>query len=172
MAEHRNRKAAATTIDRAESSTSNWKLCRHHNCGGFLMSHPLPRRAFLQVTAGMSAAAVTGATAVRGGPPVPAAKSPGPPTRFQVACMTLPYAAFPLQRALTGLRNAGYRYVAWGVNHRENGKNVPVLAPEATPAQAREMGRRCRDLGLEPVMMFSTVYPEANNGLEVLRARI
>src|SRR5205814_8049246 len=80
--------------------------------------------------------------------------------------------AFSLQRALTGLRNAGYRYVAWGVNHRENAKNVPVLAPDATPAQARELGRRCRDLGLEPVMMFSTVYPEANNGLEVLRARI
>jgi sugar phosphate isomerase/epimerase len=93
-------------------------------------------------------------------------------TRFQIACMTLPYSPFPLQRALTGLRAAGYRYVAWGTTHRQDGKDVPVLAPDAAPAQARELGQRCRDLGLEPVLMFSTVYPEANNGLEVLRARI
>jgi sugar phosphate isomerase/epimerase len=87
--------------------------------------------------------------------------------------MTLPYAPFPLQRALTGLRGAGYRYVAWGTSHREEGgQNVPVLAQDATPAQARDLGQRCRDLGLEPVLMFSTIYPEANNGLEVLRARI
>src|SRR5207237_1475618 len=65
------------------------------------------------------------------------------------------------------------RYVAWGTSHREDGgKNVPVLAPDATPAQARDLGQRCRDLGLEPVLMFSTVYPEAKNGLEVLRARL
>lgn len=132
------------------------------------MSHPLPRRTFLQVAAAGLAA---GTTAVQ-----PAAAQtpaqPGPPTRFQIACMTLPYSQFPLQRALTGLRDAGYRYVAWGTTHREGGKVVPVLAPDATPAQARELGQRCRDLGLEPVMMFSGIYPEAKNGLEVLRARL
>ena len=35
------------------------------------------------------------------------------PTEFQVACMTLPYSRFPLQRALTGIKSAGYDYVAW-----------------------------------------------------------
>src|SRR5207237_8502983 len=40
------------------------------------------------------------------------------------------------------------------------------------PAPAQELADRCRDLGLEPVMMFSNIYPEAKNGLEVLRARV
>jgi sugar phosphate isomerase/epimerase len=46
-----------------------------------------------------------------------------------------------------------------------------VLAGDAAPEQARELGRRCRDLGLEPLMMFSGVYPEAPDGLEVLKSR-
>jgi sugar phosphate isomerase/epimerase len=94
------------------------------------------------------------------------------PTRFQIACMTLPYSQFPLQRALTGLRNAGYRHVAWGTTHRQDGKTVPVLAPDAPVGAARDLASRCRDLGLEPVMMFSTVYPEEENGLQILRRRI
>lgn len=97
----------------------------------------------------------------------------GKPTVFQHACMTLPYSGFPLERALTGIKSAGYRHVAWGVNHREaNGKNVPVLAEDATVESARDLAKRCRDLGLEPVMMFSTVYPEHARGLEVLTQRI
>src|SRR5947209_11474105 len=136
------------------------------------MSKPLKRRAFLQISAaGLAGAGVSAAprtVAAQGTDQKPA----GPLTRFQIACMTLPYSPFPLQRALTGLRGAGYRYVAWGTTHREDGKNVPVLSADATPAQARELGQRCRDLGLEPVLIFSTVYPEAKNGLEILRARI
>lgn len=136
------------------------------------MPNPLPRRAFLQAaSAGLSACAWTGQQVPASQPA--AAPPRGERTRFQIACMTLPYAPFPLQRALTGIRDAGFRYVAWGTSHREaGGKNVPVLAPDAAPAQARELAQRCRDLGLEPVLMFSTVYPEADNGLQVLRARI
>ena len=37
-----------------------------------------------------------------------AAAAQSAPTRFQLACMTLPYSAFPLERALTGIRAAGY----------------------------------------------------------------
>jgi len=84
----------------------------------------------------------------------------------------LPYSQFTLERALSGIRGAGYRFVAWGTTHQEDGKRVPVLAADAPPARARELATRCRDLGLEPVMMFSGIYPEANNGLEVLRQRI
>jgi sugar phosphate isomerase/epimerase len=63
--------------------------------------------------------------------------------------------------------------VAWGTTHKESdGKTIPVLAPDAPPEQARELGKRCRGLGLEPVMMFSTIYPEANGALEVLTSRI
>lgn len=94
-------------------------------------------------------------------------------TVFQHACMTLPYSQFPLERALTGIAAAGYRYVAWGVTHLEtNGKQVPVMAEDAAPELAKQLAKRCRDLGLEPVMMFSTIYPEHPRGLEVLTNRI
>jgi sugar phosphate isomerase/epimerase len=89
-------------------------------------------------------------------------------TRFQVACMTLPYAAFPLERALTGIKAAGYAHVAWGITHEKK----PMLPADATPEQARELAARCRDLGLEPVMMFSNIYPEHKDGLEVLTQRL
>jgi len=69
--------------------------------------------------------------------------------------MTLPYSRFPLKRALTGLQAAGYRYVALGTTHEEaTSQRVPVLANDASPERAKELGKACRDLGLEPVMMF------------------
>ena len=96
------------------------------------------------------------------------------PTQFQIACMTLPYGAFPLRRALEGINKAGYEYVAWGTTHRETagGEKVPVMAADAPPAKAKALAAQCRDLGLEPVMMFSRVYPEAENAVEVLTSRI
>ncbi len=95
-------------------------------------------------------------------------------TEFQIACMTLPYASLPLHRALRGIKNAGYEYVAWGTTHRDSpdGPRIPVMPHDAPPAKAKELATRCRDLGLEPLMMFSTVYPEADNGLEVLTQRL
>jgi sugar phosphate isomerase/epimerase len=121
----------------------------------------MDRRTFL-----LSAAATAGLRR-------PLAGAEPAPTRFQVACMTLPYSRFPLARALEGIKAAGYRYVAWGTSHNEgDGRNTPVIARDADPARARELGRRCRDLGLEPVMMFSGVYPEAADGFEVHRQRI
>lgn len=94
------------------------------------------------------------------------------PTTFQIACMTLPYSRFPLARALAGIKAAGFRYVAWGITHKEGGKDIPVLAPDAPPASARELAGRCRDLGLEPVLMFSTVYPEHRDAVAVLTNRV
>lgn len=98
--------------------------------------------------------------------------APPQPTEFQLACMTLPYSAFPLSRALQGIQQAGFKYVAWGTTHREEGKNVPVIAQDAPPDKALELASRCRDLGLAPVLMFSTIYPEAANGYEVLAHRL
>jgi sugar phosphate isomerase/epimerase len=94
------------------------------------------------------------------------------PTQFQIACMTLPYSQFPLTRALDGIKSAGYKYVAWYTNQKEDGKSVPVIAPDDPPEKAKELGRRCRDMGLEPLLMFSGIYPEAKNGLEVLTQRL
>src|SRR5947209_1793875 len=128
---------------------------------------PLPeldRRSFLRRSA-LGLAGLVAAPA--------AAADKGKPTTFQVACMTLPYAQFPLRRALTGLKGAGYRFVAWGTSHKEaDGKQVPVLPPDAPPDRAKELGRQCRDLGLEPLMMFSGVYPDAANHLDVLKSRV
>jgi sugar phosphate isomerase/epimerase len=140
----------------------------------------LDRRAWLRV----AAAGVAGLAAGAGGPAAgqqtqtltktkasPAER--GKATRFQVACMTLPYSRFPLARALSGIKGAGYRYVAWGTTHNEGtGKPVPVVAADAPPDRAKELGKRCRDLGLEPLLMFSGIYPEAPDAMEVLKARV
>jgi len=101
-------------------------------------------------------------------------KPTGQPTKFQIACMTLPYSQYPLERALAGIKSAGYQYVAWGTSHKEPGeaKGVPVMPADAPPAKAKELGQRCRDLGLEPLMMFSGIYPEDPKGPEVLTQRI
>lgn len=97
----------------------------------------------------------------------------GKPTEFQIACMTLPYSQFPLQRALEGIKAAGYRFVAWGTTHKEDGgKGTPVMPLDAPPESAKELGRRCRDLGLEPLMMFSGIYPEHNDAIGIFTNRI
>ena len=119
--------------------------------------------------------AATGAAISSGNTsPAWASEDNGEPTEFQIACMTLPYSAFPLKRALVGIKSAGYRFVAWGTSHQEtsSGEPIPVLPTDAPPHRATELAKQCRDLGLEPLMMFSTIYPEAENGLEMLTQRI
>lgn len=113
-------------------------------------------------------------TAAQATPAVaPQATQTGARTRFQLACMTLPYAAFPLERALTGIRASGYDHVAWGTSHRD-AANVhrPVMPLEAPAAQAAGLGARCRGMGLEPVMMFSTVNLEAPQAVDAHLRRI
>lgn len=87
----------------------------------------------------------------------PLALQAAAPTRFELACMTLPYSAFPFERALVGIRTAGFTRVAWGVTHEKR----PALALEAPPREAAALARQTRDAGLTPVMMFSTVMLEA-----------
>lgn len=93
-------------------------------------------------------------------------------TKFQVACTTLPYAQHSLGRAFSGIKASGYGFVALYTTHREDGKPVPVLAPDAPLEKAKEVGQRCRDAGLEPVLMFSGIYPEAKDGFPVLKSRL
>jgi len=94
-------------------------------------------------------------------------------TKFQIGCMTLPYAPFPLERALQGLAKAGCRYIGWGTTHMESsGQRVPVMGPDAPPSEARQLARKCRDLGLEPVMMFNITYVEAPDSIKVHTSRI
>ena len=104
---------------------------------------------------------------------VAAAANVPDPTKFQLGRMTLPYAAFPLQRALSGIAAAGYRYVGLGTTHQEQeADRVPVIAPDAPSAKAKELAARCRDLGLEPVMMFAGIYVEAPDSIRVHTRRV
>ncbi len=126
------------------------------------MKGKIHRRAFLQTAA-----------AVIGGLQLPLRAEGKSKTEFQIACMTLPYSQFPLERALKGIREASYKYVAWGTTHREEGgRETPVIAPDAPPEKARELGKRCRDVGLTPLLMFSGIYPEHKDAPEVFRSRI
>lgn len=126
------------------------------------------RRAALRAAVSLTGAAVLSNRSPAQQPPAQQ------PTHFQIACMTLPYSQFPLARALSGIQQAGFQYVAWGTAHREAGESrpVPVMPPDAPAAAAEELAKRCRDLGLTPLLMFSTVYPEATQGMAVLTQRI
>ena len=88
-------------------------------------------------------------------------------TNFQIGCMTLPYAQFPLARALEGIHAAGFKYVVWGTSHLESpGERKPLIAVDAPPIEAKRKADRCRSMGLTPVMLFSTVQ------LEIGRAHV
>lgn len=131
------------------------------------MNH-LDRRDFL-VTLPAAALACLG----KANPAAAQATGRGKPTHFQIACMTLPYSQFPFQRALEGIARSGFKYVALGTRHLESpGRQAPVLDLDAKPTEAKKVGDRCRDLGLTPVLMFSTVYVEAPNGLDAHKKRI
>jgi sugar phosphate isomerase/epimerase len=129
------------------------------------------RRGFLQAAATMGAVALPG---LFGNRQLWAQATTIKLTQFQIACMTLPYSQYPLARALSGIKAAGFEYVAWGTTHKEtgDGRGVPVMPPDAPPSKAQELGQRCRDSGLAPVMMFSGIYPEDPKGMEVLTHRI
>ena len=127
-----------------------------------MVRHLPSRREALGGLAAAAAAALT--------PPL---QGEAKPTEFQLACMTLPYAEFPLERALSGIASAGYKYVAWGTTHKNSpGKKDPVIAATASAADAKRLSDRCRDLGLQPVMMFSEIYVAAPESVPVHTRRI
>ena len=97
--------------------SSSRKPRRDHAADSSTEHDSLDRRAWLRVAvAGVATGMARVAEAQEAKSEPRSAR--GKPTRFQIACMTLPYARFPLQRALTGIQGAGYRYVAWGTTHR------------------------------------------------------
>ena len=49
---------------------------------------------------------------------------------------------------------------------------MPLMAADATPDDARKLAARCRDMGLEPLMLFSMIYPENDEAVKVLTSRI
>jgi sugar phosphate isomerase/epimerase len=138
--------------------------------GANVSANTLDRRAFLKMgVAALPLFACRGLRAAEGTSISPLRKK----TEFQIACMTLPYGQFPLERALSGIQSAGYQFVAWGTTHKESdGKSNPLMPADASPQKAKDLGQRCRDLGLTPLLMFSGIYPEAKEAVEVLTNRI
>jgi sugar phosphate isomerase/epimerase len=133
-------------------------------------SPQLRRRAFLKLGAAALPASVQ---RIRANAERSPASSASTKTRFQIACMTLPYSQFTFERALTGIKEAGYEFVALGTTHQDSsGKAIPVIAADAAPSHAKQVAEQCRDSGLKPVMMFSMIYPEAKNAAEILTYRI
>src|SRR5258707_8904290 len=104
-----------------------------------MQAAPLTRRAFLAASGALLSAAAQSSR----------------PTGFQIACMTLPYSQFPMNRAIQGIARAGFRHIAWGTTHFEGATRRPALAVDAPGSDAKLLASRCRDAGLEPVMMFS-----------------
>ncbi len=128
--------------------------------------HPaasLTRRGLLGLAAGAATSAASAASAT----------ASEAPTRFQIACMTLPYSGFSFARALDGIAAAGYEHVAWGTRHRgasgEPEELIDIDAPRSVALRLAAMGR---DRGLTPVMMFSRVYVGAENSVAAHTRRI
>lgn len=69
---------------------------------------------------------------------------------IKLACMTLPYAAHPFERALEGIARAGYKHVAFGLEHA--GKDVPD--EEEGEQTAAALRRLMAKYELHPVMMI------------------
>ena len=116
--------------------------------------HLLTRRTLLQ-----SAAAGLGVSAA-----APAAS--GEPTRFQIACKTNPYYAFSFERAVQGIAGAGFRYIAWGGRYTNSaGQRVDLLPIDSPPSAGKRLGGICRDAGLEPVLVASSVSISAENAV-------
>src|SRR5262245_2041772 len=87
---------------------------------------------------------------------------------FQLACMTLPYAPFPLERTSSGIQSAGYKLVGWGTTHKDaDGRSLRGMAADAAPHKAKQLGNRCGEVGLTPLMMYSGIHPEAKDAVAV-----
>ncbi len=95
-----------------------------------------------------------------------ASPSTGESTKFQIACKTNPYYAFSFERAVKGIAGAGYRYIAWGSKYTNStGERTDLLPIDAPLAEAKRLARICRDGGLEPVLMASSVSISADNAV-------
>jgi len=84
--------------------------------------------------------------------------------RIELACSTLNYAAFPFQRALAGIRRAGYDYISFGTAH--DGVHIPN--PEMTDAEIADLGKQIEDHGLQARsgLIGHTVRVEAEGGVD------
>lgn len=84
-----------------------------------------------------------------------------------LAAMTLPYSRYEFARALSGIAQAGYRYVAFGLPHA--GKPVPA---DDGPDEAQALAAALERHGLQAVMLVGTAAFEPGQPLERARQRL
>ena len=94
--------------------------------------------------------------------------TPPATTRFEIGCLTLPYAAFSLDRACEGIARAGCSYMGFGTQHQQ----VITPALDAAPAEAARVAERVRSFGLEPLLMFSRINVEAPDSVAAHLRRV
>ncbi|MDP6776096.1 MAG: sugar phosphate isomerase/epimerase [Candidatus Latescibacteria bacterium] len=85
---------------------------------------------------------------------------------WQIGCFTLPWSEFPLDRALEGIKSAGYEFVGLGTKHE--GVDMPSVAEGRGAAQ--EVKVKLDAIGLVPLVLFAGW--QGDSGLEDFRTRI
>jgi len=70
--------------------------------------------------------------------------------RYELSCQTLPYRAYPLRRALEGIRDAGYTYVMLYSTH----EGRPVFTPALSASERAALRGLVADHGLTAHMSF------------------
>jgi sugar phosphate isomerase/epimerase len=90
------------------------------------------------------------------------------PTKFEIGHLTLPWQAYPLERALEGIARSGCRYMGFGPRHA--GK--PTIEVEAPAEEMSRLAGQARARGLEPRLMFSGVGIEAPGAVAAHQRRI
>ena len=84
----------------------------------------------------------------------------------KLVCLTLPYAQFPVERAIEGIARAGYTYVGIGWPHQ--GEDPIGSDPDGGPV--RRFLDLCRAGGLTPVVVGGGISP--SDRLQKLKGRI
>lgn len=86
---------------------------------------------------------------------------------IKLACMTLPYASHSLERALEGISNAGFRYVAFGLAHA----GAEVI-DDSDPESIMRLKALFKQYDLEPVMLVSTGQLAPGQSRDKIKARL
>lgn len=87
---------------------------------------------------------------------------------FQIACQTLPYTEFPIERAIEGIAAAGYQYAVLGTTH----EGKPALDFDAGEAAAVALKKQFAKSGLDLIMAFALVNPTDPDGPDKYKRRI
>lgn len=86
---------------------------------------------------------------------------------IQLACMSLPYAAYPFERALEGIAAAGFRFVSFGLAHA--GTDVPDENDRDAGAKLKVLFERHR---LKPIQLIANAQFAPGQPLERAVKRI